>query len=53
MNPDPHTIYPERLAAEAVEIMEKFRVNQLLVIDHDQKLLGELHIHDLTQAKII
>lgn len=53
MNSSPHTIYPERLAAEAVEIMEKFRINQLLVIDHHHKLLGELHIHDLTQAKII
>jgi arabinose-5-phosphate isomerase len=36
-----------------VEIMEQFRINQLLVIDAQGKLAGALHIHDLTRAKVV
>ena len=53
MSKNPRTIGPEKLAAEAVSIMEKFRINQLLVTDKDSKLIGALHIHDLTEAKVI
>lgn len=53
MTRDPRTIGPGRLAAEAVEIMERFKVNQLLVVDEDRKLLGALNMHDLFRAKVI
>jgi arabinose-5-phosphate isomerase len=53
MHPNPRTIGPDRLAVEAVGIMEQFRINQLLVADADGKLVGALHIHDLTRAKVI
>jgi arabinose-5-phosphate isomerase len=53
MHPNPRTIGPDKLAVEAVEIMEEFRINQLLVADTDGKLVGALHIHDLTRAKVI
>lgn len=53
MSKNPRTIEPGKLAAEAVSIMEKFRINQLLVTDADGKLVGALHIHDLTEAKVI
>jgi arabinose-5-phosphate isomerase len=33
--------------------METYRINQLLVVDHQNKLVGALHIHDLTRAKVI
>jgi arabinose-5-phosphate isomerase len=33
--------------------MERFKVNQLLVVDQDQKLLGALNMHDLFRAKVI
>jgi arabinose-5-phosphate isomerase len=49
----PRTIAPERLAAEAVEIMERHKVNQLLVVDESRKLLGALNMHDLFKAKVI
>jgi len=49
----PRTISPDKLAAEAVEIMERFKVNQMLVVDADQKLLGALNMHDLFRAKVI
>lgn len=50
---EPRTIGPERLAAEAVEIMERHKVNQLLVIDEQKKLIGALNMHDLFKAKVI
>lgn len=53
MHANPRTIGPDRLAVEAVEIMEEFRINQLLVADDTGKLVGALHIHDLTRAKVI
>lgn len=34
-------------------MMEQFRINQLLVVDEHGVLVGALHIHDLTQAKVI
>jgi len=53
MRADPRTIGPERLAAEAVEIMERYKVNQLLVVDADRRLVGALNMHDLFRAKVI
>ena len=53
MTQGPRTIGPDKLAAEAVEIMERYKVNQLVVVDEDQKLLGALNMHDLFRAKVI
>jgi arabinose-5-phosphate isomerase len=53
MHADPRAVKAEQLAVEAVELMEEFRINQLLVVDDDRKLVGALHIHDLTRAKVI
>lgn len=53
MTRGPRTIGPGKLAAEAVEIMERFKVNQLIVVDDDQKLLGALNMHDLFRAKVL
>ncbi len=53
MHANPRTIGPDQLAVDAVQIMEQFRINQLLVTDTDGKLIGALHIHDLTRAKVI
>jgi arabinose-5-phosphate isomerase len=53
MHANPRTIGPDQLAVEAVELMEQFRINQLLIADADGKLVGALHIHDLTRAKVI
>ena len=53
MHRNPHSIGPEKLAAEAADLMEQHRVNQLLVVDQDGTLVGALHIHDLTTAKVI
>ncbi|MCX7897030.1 MAG: KpsF/GutQ family sugar-phosphate isomerase [Rhodocyclaceae bacterium] len=53
MTPRPHTIAPERLAVEAVEMMERCKINQLLVVDGQGELLGGLTMHDLFRAKVI
>ncbi|GGC80858.1 KpsF/GutQ family sugar-phosphate isomerase [Undibacterium terreum] len=53
MHKNPRTVRAEQLAVEAVELMETHRINQLLVADDSGKLVGALHIHDLTRAKVI
>jgi arabinose-5-phosphate isomerase len=53
MTKTPRSITPERLAVEAVEMMEHFKLNQLLVLDATGQLLGALNMHDLFKAKVI
>ena len=53
MTRNPRTIAPEKLAVEAVQIMEQFKVNQLLVVDADSRLVGALNMHDLFRAKVL
>jgi len=53
MSRGPRTITEEKLAVEAVQIMEDQKVNQLLVVDDQQKLVGALNMHDLFRAKVI
>jgi arabinose-5-phosphate isomerase len=53
MTRNPRTISPDKLAAEAVEIMERYKVNQLLAVDERQRLLGALNMHDLFRAKVL
>ena len=49
----PRTIPPELLAEEAIEMMEKHRINHLVVTDSTGALLGALNLHDLFAAKVI
>ena len=53
MTREPRTIGPDKLAAEAVEIMDRHKVSQLLVVDAQRRLLGALNTHDLFRAKVI
>ncbi|MGE5470199.1 MAG: KpsF/GutQ family sugar-phosphate isomerase [Bacteroidota bacterium] len=53
MHPAPRTIAADRLAVEAVEMMERLRINALLVVDTDGRLVGALNMHDLFTAKVI
>lgn len=53
MTPDPRVMGPERLAAEAVEMMEKYKINQIPVVDGEGHLVGALNMHDLFQAKAL
>ena len=53
MGRKPHQIGPDKLVAEAVEMMEKYRINQIPVVDENRQLIGALNMHDLFQAKAI
>ena len=53
MTPKPRTISADLLAAEAVEMMERYRINQLIVVDEQNCLLGALNLHDLFAAQVI
>ena len=50
---NPRTIPAELLAEEAIEMMEKHRINHLVVTDQQGHLLGALNLHDLFAAKVI
>jgi arabinose-5-phosphate isomerase len=53
MHADPRRVSPDQLAVDAVAVMEEYRINQMLVVDAAGVLVGALHIHDLTRAKVI
>ncbi|ARP93355.1 KpsF/GutQ family sugar-phosphate isomerase [Bordetella genomosp. 13] len=53
MTRSPRTIAPEALAAEAAQQMDELRLNQVLVVDAQGKLVGALHTHDLMAAKVV
>ena len=41
------------LAAEALRIMETYKINGLFVVDKQRKLLGALNMHDLLRAGVL
>src|SRR5690606_37555843 len=46
MQANPQRIAPERLAVDAVELMEQHKINALLVVDERGTLVGALNMHD-------
>lgn len=53
MTRDPRVIGPDRLAVEAVEEMERTRINGLLVVDGNGELVGAFNMHDVLRAGVI
>ena len=53
MSANPRCIDPDRLAAEAVQVMEQYNISRILVVDEQNKLVGALNMHDLLHAKVI
>ncbi len=53
MTRQPRSIAPERLAVEAVEMMERFKTFVLPVTAADGTLAGALNMHDLFRAKVV
>ncbi|PIE82502.1 MAG: D-arabinose 5-phosphate isomerase [Cardiobacteriales bacterium] len=51
MTKNPRTTTPNQLATEALEMMEKYQITVLPVLD-DDILVGILHIHDLLSAGV-
>lgn len=53
MHVNPRTIRADSLAVEAVVLMEKYRINSVVVIDETGMLCGALSTNDLMRAKVI
>jgi arabinose-5-phosphate isomerase len=47
MSPSPKTILESQTAAEALTLMELNAITHLVVIDHQKKLKGLAHLHDI------
>ena len=52
MTADPKTIGPERLAVEAVQIMNEKSITSLFVVE-DGRPVGILHLHDCLRAGVV
>ena len=50
--PKPRTIHPDRLAQEAVRLMNERKITSLFVVDAEAgpQPLGILHVHDCLRA---
>lgn len=53
MTRTPITIDADALAAEAAQLMETHKINALLVIDGERRVVGALNIHDLLRARVV
>jgi len=47
------TVAADRLAAEAVALMQKHKITALLIVDEQRVLQGVLHMHDLLRAGVV
>jgi len=50
MTPDPKCIEKGVLAVEALNKMEEYSINQLIVVDKNNDVVGMVHLHDLLKA---
>jgi arabinose-5-phosphate isomerase len=53
MTPSPMAMKPDQLAAEAAELMEKKKVNAILVIDGEGSFVGAFNMRILLQAGVV
>ncbi len=53
MTRNPVTINSDALAVEAAQLMETHKINALLVIDGERRVVGALNIHDLLRARVV
>ncbi|MDY0006612.1 MAG: KpsF/GutQ family sugar-phosphate isomerase [Spongiibacteraceae bacterium] len=52
MTPNPKTARAGMLAAEALAIMDQFKISALVVVDDRQQPVGAIHLHDLLRAGV-
>ncbi len=53
MSENPKTINQDTLAIEALDLMRKHSITQLIVVDEQRKYQGIIHIHDLLKEGFI
>ena len=52
MTINPKTVTPDTMARECLDILETYRITQLLVCDNQKRPVGVVHIHDLVSLGI-
>lgn len=52
MTPGGRTVSADMLAAEALRIMDDFKISALVVVDDQHRPVGALHLHDLLRAGV-
>ncbi|OLA76225.1 MAG: D-arabinose 5-phosphate isomerase [Candidatus Melainabacteria bacterium 35_41] len=52
MSPNPKYISPKDYGASALNLMEKYSITALAVLDENGKPIGTVHIHDLLKAGV-
>ena len=53
MTEHPKHATPRMLAAEAVNLMETYKITALPVVDEQGKVVGALNVHDLLRAGVM
>ncbi|MDN3517381.1 KpsF/GutQ family sugar-phosphate isomerase [Aquisalimonas lutea] len=53
MTPGGKTMAAGSLAAEALQLMEECKINAILVVDADERVIGALNMHDLLRAGVV
>ena len=53
MTRDCKTVAPGTLAAEALHLMQTYKINALLVVDGDRRPVGALNLHDLLRSGVL
>lgn len=48
-----HRIGSHALAVEALDLLQKYSINQVLVTDGDDRLVGVLHLHELIREGLV
>ena len=53
MTKKPKTITTNKLAVEALNMMEKHKITSVVITDSSKKVVGLLHMHDILKAKVV
>lgn len=53
MNPEPKTVLSGAMATEALDMMRRHDISQVIVLNHNQTYCGIIHLHDLLQEGLV
>jgi len=53
MGKNPKSIKPDVLASYAIQLMETYKITQLICIDEENRPIGIIHLHDLVNLGFI
>lgn len=53
MTRNPKIIEKEELAAKAVQVMERYSITSLIIVDEEGRPEGVIHLHDLLKAGVV